>query len=134
MSIRIKEWLGRIAEIAANFLLPGLGGLIFGKNHRRNALWQIVLSASGMVLAFAGAGVFLAVFVDSSGLKLDEAYVTDVLQQPGELYKMLVGLAGVILGGVLVLGGFLWSLDNAMRRWRSFKPQPSEPEDAAGTE
>jgi len=57
-----------------------------------------------------------------------------VLQQPEEIYKMLIGLAGVILGGVLVLGGFLWSLENAMKRWRSFKPQSPESPDVPGTE
>jgi hypothetical protein len=126
VSIRFKEWLGRLAEIAANFVLPGLGGLIFDRGNRKNALWQMVLSMAGMVLAGSGAATFLAVFVDSSGLHLEEDYVTGVLQNPEELYKILMGLAGVILGGILVLGGFLWSLENAMKRWRSPKPEPQD--------
>jgi len=129
VSIRLKEWLARLAEISANFALPGLGGLIFDRSHWKNAFWQMVLSASGMILAIAGAAVFLSVFVDLSGLRLDEEYISNVIQKPEEVYKILLGVAGVILGGVLVLGGFLWSLDNAMKRWRKIKILPAEDPD-----
>ena len=122
----MQEWSKRLAEVAANFLVPGLGGLIFDKANRKNALWLMVLSVAGMVLAVAGSGVFIGVFVDSSGLRLDEEYVSEVLQKPEELYRMMLGLGGVIFGGVLILGGFLWSLENAMKRWRNLKSPASD--------
>lgn len=132
--MRMKEWLLRVAEIAANFVIPGLGGVIFATGSRRNAFWQMILSVSGLILTMAGSGIFLSVFVDSSGLRLEEEYVAEALQTPSELYWMMIGLAGVIFGGVLVLGGFLWSLENAMKRWRSFKPQAEEPVECSGAQ
>lgn len=126
MTLRVKEWLGRLGEIAANFLLPGLGGLIFDRGNRRNSLWQMVLSIAGLVLAWGGLWMILVVLGISFGSTPDREYVANVLQQPEELYKILIGLAGVILGGVLILGGFLWSLDSAMKRWSGAKAKPLE--------
>jgi hypothetical protein len=134
VTIRVKEWLGRLGEIAANFLLPGLGGLIFDRSNRRNSLWQMVLSVAGLILAWGGLWMILMVLGISFGATPDRQYVADALQQPEELYKILMGLAGVILGGVLILGGFLWSLDNAMKRWSSSRAQPPESAEISGTE
>jgi len=113
-------------EVAANFILPGLGGLLFGGRSKKNAIWQMVLSGSGMGVAIVGCGIFMRVFIDSSGLHMDEEYVSAVLQNPEQLFRLFLGLGGVILGGILILGGFLWSLENAMKRWRFERPEPEE--------
>lgn len=105
----------RIGEMLGNFVLPGVGTGLFAGSGRSGWWKPALLSALGLAISLAGAGLVVSL----TGLLPSREHLERVfLGQPQNLWWLALGAGLTFSGGVLVLAGYFWSIGATVVRWR----------------